>query len=119
MEKRESKENIVKTKLIGELLQELKEKGIDISRDNYYREPAFEKMEQETVVDIDITISKAWFIEKNIVGQERLKKIYGKYAFGVEHIFSSKELSDDRWIPELVDALRDDECDEYAIRRYL
>lgn len=119
MEKRESKENIVKTKLIGELLQELKEKGIDISRDYYYREPAFEKMEQETVVDIDITISKAWFIEKNIVGQERLKKIYGKYAFGVEHIFSSKELSDDRWIPELVDALRDDECDEYAIRRYL
>ena len=68
------------------ILEELREKEIDISKDDYYQKPAFKELEQELVMDGGVTMTKAWWIEKNIVGQERMTKIYGIYALGLSLI---------------------------------
>jgi hypothetical protein len=113
-----AKESIVRTVFINFLLEELEKKGIDITKDDYNQKSAFKDLEHEFVMDEGILISKAWCIEKNIVGQERLKKIYGKYTLGVKYSFSALELNDSIWIRDLVDTLDNDEWDEFAIERY-
>lgn len=80
------------------MIRELCDKGIDIFEDDYYRNTEFKKLESEPFLD-KIVMPKSWWIEKHIVGQERLKRIYGIYALGVEHEFSDEEL--DKWEDDL------------------
>lgn len=82
--------------------KELCDRGIDISDDEYYRKEEFRKLENDYIYG-KITMPKAWWIEKHIVGQERLKKIYGIYALGVEYSFSEKELKNSVWMKNLAD----------------
>ena len=82
------------------LIRELRDKGIDIFKDDYYLNEEFKKLESEYLLD-KIVMPKSWWIEKHIVGQERLRKIYGIYALGVEHEFSEKELADREWMDDL------------------
>ena len=73
---------------------ELDEKDIDITREDYNQNSAFKQMEQEYVMDNGILITKAWWVEKYLVDQKLLEKIYGIYAFGIRHDFSESELKD-------------------------
>ena len=82
------------------MIRELRDKKIDIFKDDYYQNEDFKKLESEYLLD-KIVMPKSWWIEKHIVGQERLKKIYGIYALGVEHEFSEEELADSVWMDDL------------------
>ncbi len=82
--------------------KELCDMKIDIFDDEYYQNQEFKKLENEYVVD-KVVMPKSWWIEKYIVGQERLKKIYGIYALGVEHEFSEEELADGVWMKNLAE----------------
>ena len=113
-----AKESIQKTVFINFILEELEKKGLDITKDDYNQKSAFKELEHEFVMEEGVLISKAWWIEKNIVGQDRLKKIYGKYTLGITHSFSALELNDSIWIRDLVDTLDNDEWDEFEIERY-
>lgn len=83
----------------------LKDDGIDIEKDNYYCEPAFAKYYEEYVLGGEcLSMTCAWYIEKYIVGQERLKKIYGSiYALGIEHNFTEEDLSWESLFKEISD----------------
>lgn len=81
--------------------KELDELGVDLSDENYYQNDQFKNLEKEYILD-GIRIPKAWWIEKNMIGQERLKRIYGIYALGVEHEFSEEELKSSVWMDDLV-----------------
>ena len=100
------------------ILEELREKEIDISKDDYYQKPAFKELEQELVMDGGVTMTKAWWIEKNIVGQERMTKIYGIYALGIKHVFLKSELKDNVWFKELADKYPEMVRTETDIYRY-
>lgn len=100
------------------ILEELREKEIDISKDDYYQKPAFKELEQELVMDGGVTMTKAWWIEKNIVGQERMTKIYGIYALGIKHVFLKSELKDNVWFKELADKYPELVRTETDIYRY-
>lgn len=86
--------------------RELEELGIDISNDEYYKDKKFKMLEKEYVSE-GILIPKSWWIEKNLVGQERLKKIYGIYAMGVEHEYAEEELKNTVWMEELASRYSD------------
>lgn len=86
--------------------KELEELEIDISSNDYYKDEKFKMLEKEFVF-AGIWIPKSWWIEKNIVGQERLKEIYGIYAMGVKHEYSQSELQNSAWMNELAEKYRD------------
>ncbi len=81
---------------------ELDKLRIDISSNEYYKNEKFKQLEKEYVFN-GINIPKSWWIEKNLIGQERLKEIYGIYAMGIEHEYSEKELKRTEWMKELAD----------------
>ena len=84
------------------IAKELDRLEIDISNDDYHLKGNFKYLDKEYVWD-KIYISKSWWIEKNLVGQERLKKIYGIYALGIEHNYSEPELKRSAWMGNLAD----------------
>lgn len=85
------------------IIEELKEKKINISEDDYNENPAFKSLNEEFVMVDGITLTKAWWVEKYIVGQERLRKIYGKYELGIKYEFLENELKESVWFHELAD----------------
>lgn len=86
-----------------EIEEELKTRKIDISKDDYIENEKFQKFENEYVVVDQRVMQASWWIEKNLVGQERLKKIYGIYALGVEHEYTVDDLKDSVWMADLAD----------------
>lgn len=104
VEKREKQEDkLTQFKFLKQSLEkELSERGIDIHSDEYYKNEKFKMLEKE-YIPVGIWVTKSWWIEKNIVGQERLKKIYGIYAMGIEHEYIKEELKNSAWMDELAD----------------
>ena len=99
MQSRESTEKIYKP---DEIKEELSVRDIDILKDDYIENKEFLKFEKEYVFDQRV-MQASWWIEKNIVGQRRLKRIYGIYAMGVEHEYTDDELKDSVWMADLAD----------------
>lgn len=86
-----------------EIEKELKAMENDILKDDdYIKNEKFLKFEKEYVVDGRV-MQASWWIEKNLVGQERLKKIYGIYEMGVVHEYTDDELKDSVWMEDLAD----------------
>ena len=87
------------------LIEEEKEKiyklGIDISKNEYVENEKFKDLQKSFVVCGNEVLSEAWFIEKYIVGQERLEEIYTPYAFGIERNLNEDELEDSAWFEAL------------------
>lgn len=77
-------------KLVKKDLEDLK---IDITKDDYdiQNDAAFRKLDEIYIAENKRYITEAWFIEKYIVGQERLLKKYGCYAMGVQKKLTSEE----------------------------
>ena len=60
----------------------LKDAGIDIDADDYMKNPGWKKFEQGVVAH-GFYEQESWWIEKHIVGQARLERIYGPYMLGI------------------------------------
>lgn len=75
--------------------KELKKHDIDISKDDYREQNngAFKYFDDCPVLGEPVSCMASWFIEKNIVGQERLERIYGKYALGISRKLDGDELN--------------------------
>ena len=58
-------------------LEKLKELNIDIEKDDYVSNPTFLSLYNEYISYKGGFITEALWVEQNIVGQERLEKIYG------------------------------------------
>lgn len=74
------------------VLKILKERNIDIRKDDYRDNEKFLELNNEYVHNGKFFEPLSWWIEKNIVGEERLIKIYGKYALGVDAELTEKEM---------------------------
>ncbi len=96
----------------------LKELGIDIEKDEYYKHPKFIELKKGYISEFKHFVTEAWWIEKNIVGQERLKKIYGIYAFGIEAELDEKELQDIALYTALADKYPEKCRNEADVRKY-
>ena len=81
----------------------MKELGIDLSSDGYINAPKFKELFKSFVTEDMVSVTEAWWVEKNFVGQERLEKIYSPYAFGIERKLSKEELQDSVWQTVLAD----------------
>ena len=75
----------------------IEELGIDLSSDDYINDPKFKELFRSFVTEDMASVTEAWWVEKNFVGQERLEKIYSPYAFGIERELSKEELKDYVW----------------------
>lgn len=75
----------------------LKELNIDISKDDYIDNPKFQELTKGFICGNGETVTEAWWIEKNLVGQERLERIYSPYMFGIERKLTKDELKDSVW----------------------
>ena len=73
---------------------------VDISNDDYVGSPEFQKLSTEVIWDFDSKtfITKAWWIEKNKIGQKRLEHIYSPYMFGITRKLKPYELKNKAWI---------------------
>lgn len=73
---------------------------VDISNDDYVSSPEFQKLSTEVTWDFDSKtfITKAWWIEKNKIGQKRLEHIYSPYMFGITRKLKPYELKNKAWI---------------------
>ena len=89
-------ENIItyQDNIIALEMQKLNNLGIDITKDDYYKKPKFLSLKKTYIVEKGASVTEAWWIEKYIVGQERLGKIYGRYAFGITASLSETELKE-------------------------
>lgn len=74
---------------------DLKKLKIDISKDDYdtQNKEAFRKLDYIFVSEGGRMISESWFIEKYLIGQERLEEKYGCYMLGIERKLSADELN--------------------------
>lgn len=72
-------------------LKKLKELNIDITNNNYITDNNFKKFNNKLFYDGQIIVSWAWWIEQNIVGQERLEQIYGPYSLKVLRKLTNEE----------------------------
>lgn len=81
----------------------MEELGIDLSSDDYIYDPKFKELFKSFVMEDMASVTEAWWVEKNFVGQERLEKIYSPYAFGIERKLSKEELQDYVWQKVLAD----------------
>ena len=81
----------------------IEELGIDLSLDGYINDPKFKELFRSFVTEDMASVTEAWWVEKNFVGQERLEKIYSPYAFGIERKLSKEELQDYVWQKVLAD----------------
>lgn len=75
----------------------LKELGIDITKDDYIDNPKFQELTKSFVSGNGESVTEAWWIEKNLVGQERLERIYSPYWFGIERKLTDNELKNSVW----------------------
>lgn len=72
-------------------LKKLKELNIDITKNNYITDNNFKKFNNKLFYDGQIIVSWAWWIEQNIVGQERLEQIYSPYSLKVLRKLTDEE----------------------------
>lgn len=99
-----------KTYKPDEIEEELKVRNINILKDDYIENKDFLEFEKEYVFD-QRYMQASWWIEKNLVGQRRLKKIYGIYAMGIEHEYTDDELKDSVWMADLADKYMESKID--------
>ncbi len=81
----------------------MEELGTDLSSDDYINNPKFKELYSSYVMDGKASVTEAWWVEKNFVGQERLEKIYSPYAFGIIRELSQEELAPATWQKVLAD----------------
>ena len=82
---------------VNKILDDL---GIDIQSDDYAQNPNWKQVESTFAVE-GFAMPLSWWVEKNIVGQERLEKIYGPYYLGVERKLTDEELCECTWFKAL------------------
>lgn len=104
--------------MIGYMRERLVSLGIDIEKDDYYLNPKFLDLKKEYITEPKHFVTAAWWIEKNIVGQDRLLKIFGKYMFGIETKLSDKELKDGEMYAALIDKYSESLWTKEDIRKY-
>jgi len=90
-----------------EIEDKLKKLGIDVTKDDYINHPQFKELKQSFVTENRVTMTEAWWVEKNLVGQKRLEKIYGPYAFGIERKLTDEEMKESEWLRNLADKYPD------------
>lgn len=96
----------------------MKELGIDLSSDNYIDNPKFKELSKSFVTEDMVSVTEAWWVEKNFVGQERLEKIYSPYAFGIERKLSEEELKEAVWQKVLADRYPEKSRTQKDVWRY-
>lgn len=82
-------------------VDELKENGVDLIHDDYYKHPEFIKLRQKYIIGLGISVD--WMIEKYVVGQDRLEKIYGCYDLRIERELTENECQRSTWFSSLSD----------------
>lgn len=96
----------------------IEELGIDLSSDGYINDPKFKELFRSFVTEDMVSVTEAWWVEKNFVGQERLEKIYSPYAFGIERKLSKEELQDYVWQKVLADKYPEKCRTQKDVRKY-
>jgi hypothetical protein len=94
---------ITEEKMIQYANADLKKYNIDISRDDYDKQngEAFHKLDYIFVSEDGKLINESWFVEKYLIGQERLEKKYGCYMMGLDRKLTKIELEWDSLYAEL------------------
>ncbi|MHB8129263.1 MAG: hypothetical protein ACYDEX_09720 [Mobilitalea sp.] len=101
-----------------EIEAKLKRLGIDVKKDDYMYHPKFKELKQSFVTENRVIMTEAWWVEKNLVGQKRLEKIYGPYAFGIERKLTEEEMKDSEWLRNLADKYPDKQRTPKDIWKY-
>lgn len=104
--------------MIGYMRERLVNLGIDIEKDDYWKQSEFLNLKNEYITEPKHFVTAAWWIEKNIVGQDRLLEIYGKYMFGIETELTDKELKDGEMYAALIDKYSESLWTKEDIRKY-
>lgn len=96
----ELSESISRDKLIAIFKDRLMKLGIDIYKNDYMiqKDCAFKIFERELIADSNgLVISADWFIEKYIVKEERLEKIYSPYDMRVTRQLTLSEMNQEKF----------------------
>jgi len=102
--------------ILGMEVKKLRELGVDIKDDNYYKSPHFLRLSDGYIYGLGMATD--WAIEKYVVGQKRLEKIYGCYDLRIERELTAKEAKESNWYRDLADRYPELCRDEKAIRQY-
>ena len=113
-----NKEDMSFEELEIKVKKDLEDAGIDISKDDYYKNPSFAKFKKSFVSEGGVAITEAWWIEQNFVGQKRLEKIYGPYAMGIERKLTEEELQEKYLFKVLADKYPEKSRTENYIWKY-
>lgn len=94
---------ITKKEMISLAEGDLKKYKIDISRDDYdvQNNKAFRTLDNIFVSEGGRLISESWFVEKYMIGMERLEKKHSCYLMGIERKLTEEELQWDTLYAEL------------------
>ena len=95
-------------------IDRLKKLNIDINSDNYMQSPNWESLER-SYVSHGFFEQESWWIEKNLVGQERLERIYGPYMLGITRSLSEEELEERTWFDNLTSIYFDPDAESSTI----
>lgn len=102
--------------ILGMEVKKLREQGVDIEDDNYHTSPQFLRLRDSYIYGLGMATD--WAIEKYVVGQKRLEKIYGCYDLRIERELTAKEAKESNWYRDLADRYPRLCRDEKAIRQY-
>lgn len=93
-EKPSDKDYVSFVEMKRRIQQEISRLKIDINDDQYKDQKEFIELNNILMTDTEsqYIYTEAWFIEKYIIGQERLEKIYGCYAMGIKRKLKINEL---------------------------
>lgn len=85
---------ITKEEMVALAKEDLKKNKIDISKNDYdtQNKKAFRKLDYIFVSEGGKLISESWFIEKYMIGLERVEAKYGCYLMGIERQLTKEEL---------------------------
>lgn len=94
---------ISKEEMIALAKADLEKYKIDISSDDYdiQNNKAFRKLDTIFVAEGGKIINESWFVEKYMIGQERIESKYGCYTMGLERKLTKEELEWDYLYTEL------------------
>lgn len=86
--------HISKEEMIALAKADLEINKIDISSDDYdiQNDKAFRKLDTIFVSEDGKVISESWFVEKYMIGQERIESKYGCYLMGLDRKLTEEEL---------------------------
>ena len=97
-------ESLDKDKLISIFKKKLIELGIDITKDDYLiqNSGAFKSFEKEIIANSNgLVISAAWFIEKYMVKEDLLEKIYSPYDMRITRNLTFEEMNQEKFADAL------------------